>query len=120
MNPEAFAELQNSPSFFSWTSEPKPSEPPKAITLGRGRPFIYQGETYTNLMVDEKHFSPADLAKAWGVSAETVRQIFREEPGVLRLGSGGNNQTRSYVSLRIPQSVAARVHARLSAIPQSR
>jgi hypothetical protein len=120
MNPEALAELQNSPSFLSWTPEPKPSEPPKAITLGRGRPFIYQGETYTNLIVDEKHFSPADLAKAWGVSAETVRQIFREEPGVLRLGSGGNRQTRSYVSLRIPQSVAVRVHARLSAIPQSR
>jgi hypothetical protein len=119
VNDELRAELLLSPSFLSWTPGPKPPKPP-TISLGRGRPFIYQGETYTNLIVDEKHFSPADLAKAWGVSAETVRQIFREEPGVLRLGSGGNKQTRSYVSLRIPQSVAVRVHARLSAIPQSR
>jgi hypothetical protein len=119
MEPETLTELLHSPSFLSWTPGPKPPKPP-TISLGRGRPFTYQGETYTNLIVDEKHFSPADLAKAWGVSAETVRQIFREEPGVLRLGAGGNKHARSYVSLRIPQSVAARVHARLSAIPQSR
>ena len=119
MEPETLTELLHSTSFLSWKPAPKHPKPP-TVSLGRGRPFIYQGERYTNLIVDEKHFSPADLAKAWGVSAETVRQIFREEPGVLRLGSGGNRQTRSYVSLRIPQSVAARVHARLGAIPQSR
>jgi hypothetical protein len=118
-NDEVREELLQSKSFLAWSPGPKPSGP-QSIIVGRGRPFIYQGETYTNLIVDEKHFSPADLAKAWGVSAETVRQIFREEPGVLRLGAGGNNNARSYVSLRIPQSVAVRVHARLSAIPQSR
>ncbi len=69
---------------------------------------------------DERHYAPADLAKAWGVSTETVRQIFRNEPGVLRLGTNGDQRVRGYVTLRIPQSVAARVHARLTAIPQTR
>jgi hypothetical protein len=120
MNPEALAELLHSPAFLSWSPPgSKPLKPP-TISLGRGRSFTYQGKTYTNLIVDEKHFSPSDLAKAWGVSAETVRQIFREEPGVLRLGANDGKHARSYVTLRIPQSVAVRVHARLSAIPQSR
>jgi hypothetical protein len=33
----------------------------------------------------EKHFTPQELADNWGVSAETIRITFREEPGVLRL-----------------------------------
>jgi len=33
-----------------------------------------------------KHFTPLELAEAWGVSTETIRQIFREEPGVLKIG----------------------------------
>jgi hypothetical protein len=30
--------------------------------------------------VQQKHFSPAELAKAWGVSVETIRAIFRTDP----------------------------------------
>ena len=68
--------------------------------------------------VTEKHFSATELATAWGVSAETVRTIFRIEPGVLRLEGQQTKTRRRYVTLRIPQSVAERVHRRLSAIPQ--
>src|SRR5579883_1279175 len=68
--------------------------------------------------VAEHHFSPADLAEAWGFSTETVRVIFRDEPGVLRHGDTGSRNRRSYVTMRIPESVAVRVHKRLSAIPQ--
>lgn len=118
-NDEVREDLLQSKSFLTWSPDLKPSDP-QYITVGRGREFIYKGETYTNLIVDERHYAPADLAKAWGVSAETIRQIFREEPGVLRLGANDGKPTRSYVTMRIPQSVAARVHARLSAIPQSR
>jgi hypothetical protein len=113
VNPEALAELQHSPSFLSWTPGPKPPKQP-TISLGRGRPFIYQGETYTNLIVDEKHYSPADLAKAWGVNVETIRNVFREEPGVVKIGARVPSHKRSYLTLRIPQSVAVRVHKRLS------
>ena len=65
--------------------------------------------------VEQKHFSPAELAIAWGVSVETIRSIFRTEPGVLKLGKTGAKYRRGYVTLRIPENVAQRVHRRLSA-----
>ena len=130
---ELIEELLRSKSFLEWSPSPKPTKP-QTITAGRGPsfsyagktyanrtgPFSYTGGTYTNLIVDERHYSPAELAKAWGVSAETVRQLFRSEPGVLRLGTNGDKQTRGYITLRIPQSVATRVHTRLTALPQTR
>jgi hypothetical protein len=64
----------------------------------------------------EKHYTPDDLASLWGVSAETVRNIFRKEPGVLRV-TQPNEKKRKYVLTRIPHSVAERVHKRLSAVP---
>lgn len=119
METELLDELLRAPSFLCWSPDTKPSKK-ATISLGRGQSFTYQGKRYTNLAVDEKHYSPADLAKAWGVSAETVRQIFRNEPGVLRLGTNGDKRVRGYVTLRIPQAVAVRVHARLSASSQAR
>jgi hypothetical protein len=113
-NDEVREELLRSKSFLTWS--PRPSDP-QPISVGRGRNFIYQGKTYTNLIVDERHYAPADLAKAWGVSAETIRLTFREEPGVLRLQQPSRGK-RSYVLLRIPHSVAERVHRRLSAAPR--
>jgi hypothetical protein len=65
--------------------------------------------------VGEKHFTPQELAEAWGVSAETIRVIFREEPGVLKIGKTGGRYKRGYVTLRIPNEVAERVHKRLAA-----
>ena len=64
----------------------------------------------------EHHFEPNELAKLWGVSAETIRNVFRDEPGVLRIAHP-NGGKRKYVSMRVPESVAERVHKRLSAIP---
>jgi hypothetical protein len=112
---EPLEELLRSKSFLSWSPEPKPGKQP-TISVGRGQSFTYQGKRYTNLAADEKHFSPDDLAKPWGVSAQTIRNVFKDEPDVLRLGSPSASK-RSYVSLRIPQSVALRFHRRLSAIP---
>ena len=111
-------ELLCSKSFLKWSHQPKPKQQ-QTLHAGRGRTFSYRGRSYTNLIVDEKHFTPAELAKAWGLSAETIRQIFRMEPGVLRIGNANNKETRDYLTLRIPQSVAVRVHARLSATPQT-
>ena len=65
----------------------------------------------------EKHYTPDELAEMWGVSAETIRNVFRREPGVLRLGEP-NGKKRKYVLMRVPESVAERVHKRLSAVPQ--
>src|SRR5712691_1872755 len=65
--------------------------------------------------VEARHYSPSQLAEAWGLSVETIRSIFRQEPGVLKIGSPGTKYKRGYTTLRIPQEVAARVHRRLAA-----
>jgi hypothetical protein len=65
--------------------------------------------------VSAKHFTPTELAEAWGLSPDTVRKLFRDEPGVLKIGRAPSRFKRSYVTLRIPQEVAERVHRRLSA-----
>jgi AraC-like DNA-binding protein len=55
----------------------------------------------------ERHYSVTDVAKLWGLSRDSVRRLFRREPGVLVMGD-------RYVTLRIPESVLERVHRRLS------
>ncbi len=117
MQAEFLEELLRSKLFLEWSLDPTPTAKPSTVTAGRGRSFIYVGKKYTNLIVDEKHFEPAELAKAWGVSAETIRNVFRNEPGVLRIAHP-NGRKRKYISMRVPVSVAERVHKRLSAVPQ--
>ena len=55
----------------------------------------------------------AELAALWGLSAEAVRRMFLAEPGVFVLGrSASTRRQRQYRTLRIPASVAERVHRR--------
>jgi|SRR5271165_6654141 len=96
MPSETLVDQLRSKSFLEWTPEPK-STKPQTISLGRGRSFIYRGKTYTNLVVDERHYSPADLAKAWAVDVETIRNLFREEPGVVKIGDKNPRHKRSYL-----------------------
>lgn len=63
----------------------------------------------------ERHYTPQELAEVWGVSVQTIRQIFDSEEGVLKIGRNGTRTRRRYKTLRIPESVAERVHTRLSA-----
>ena len=63
----------------------------------------------------ERHYTPTEVAKQWGVSVQTVRSIFDSEPGVLKIGSNGTRNRRRYKTLRIPESVVVKVHTRLSA-----
>ena len=87
--------LRASPLFQQWSRVKPPLE------LGRLR------------MMAERHYTPNQLATLWGVDAETIRNIFRNEAGVLKLQK--DNAKRAYVTLRIPESVAEKVHRRLSA-----
>jgi len=34
----------------------------------------------------ERHYSPSELAELWGLSSETIRRLFQEEPGVVTIG----------------------------------
>jgi hypothetical protein len=65
-------------------------------------------------VIEEKHYSPTELAKAWGLSPEMIRQLFVNEPGVLVIRRHGTRFKRVYKTIRIPQSVAQRLHNRLS------
>lgn len=62
----------------------------------------------------EPHFSVAEVSVLWVMSRDTVRSIFRDEPGVIKLDRPATRKKRGYCSLRIPLSVLQRVHATLS------
>lgn len=60
----------------------------------------------------ERHYTPSEIAKAWGISTDTVRELFRSEPGVIDLSAGRNSSRRRYSTIRIPRFVVERVYAR--------
>jgi hypothetical protein len=60
----------------------------------------------------ETHFTPEQLAERWNLSCDTIRRLFDREPGVLVIERP--NGKRRYRTLRIPESVAERVHRRLT------
>jgi hypothetical protein len=62
----------------------------------------------------ERHYAVAEIAEMWNLSADKVRELFENEPGVLVIGERSPRRKRRYITLRIPQSVLERVHRRLS------
>jgi hypothetical protein len=65
----------------------------------------------------ERHYSVLELASAWNLSSDTIRRLFENEPGVLAIeGEARKFSRRRYVTLRIPESVALRVHRRRSKV----
>lgn len=57
------------------------------------------------------HFTPAELAAKWNFHETTIRRMFQEEPGVLKIGkSRRRDGKRNYLTLRIPAAVALRVY----------
>jgi hypothetical protein len=61
----------------------------------------------------ERHYTPQELGALWGFDPTTIRRMFIDEPGVLKLGSQSRRDgKREYITLRIPASVALRVYQR--------
>jgi len=60
-----------------------------------------------------KHYRVKELAALWGMSPDTINRLFAKEPGVLQVNNFGSGK-RKYALLSIPESVALRVHQRLS------
>jgi len=98
---ELYKILLKSERFINWRPEPEPAK------------LTAQDIAESQIMA-EKHYTPAELAELWGVSVQTIRELFKSEDGVLKIGSDGNRRRRAYKTLRIPHSVAERVHTRLS------
>jgi hypothetical protein len=61
----------------------------------------------------EKHFSPEEIAKLWSLSSKTVRRMFEDMPGVLKLANPRLVQ-RSRATLRIPHSLLQSAHEQWS------
>ena len=58
----------------------------------------------------EQHFTPQEIAEAWQLDVSTVRRLFQDEPGVLKIGNSCGRRKRTYMTLRVPESVLWRVH----------
>lgn len=59
----------------------------------------------------ERHFEPRELAELWKLDPTTIRRLFQDEPGVLKIGKTNRRDgKRDYVTLRIPASVAERIY----------
>jgi hypothetical protein len=65
-------------------------------------------------VVTERHYTPDELGEIWALSADTIRHLFEHEPGVLVIEHQRPRGTRRYRTLRIPESVAQRVHRRMT------
>jgi hypothetical protein len=60
-----------------------------------------------------RHYKPEDLARALRMSGTTIRRLFEDEPGVIKIGHSGRGRVRKYISIYIPESVVMRVYDRL-------
>jgi hypothetical protein len=112
MKDETRGKLLCSKEFLSWSLEPVPKPEPGSV--GRGPTFKYVGKKYTNLIVEEKHYSVPEIAKLWNVSVDLVRDTFADEKGVLKWQRPATKTKRAYSLLRVPESVLVRVHRQLT------
>lgn len=75
-------------------------------------------QSVATALYEEHHFRATELAELWGLSPALIRQLFQNEQGVIRIGlpsrRDGRELKRSYFSIRIPATVAERVHARIT------
>jgi hypothetical protein len=61
----------------------------------------------------ERHYTAKEVGKLWQLSEDTVRALFRDYPGVLKIAQPARRFKRAYVSIRIPESVVQKRHADL-------
>jgi len=64
----------------------------------------------------EPHYTVEEIAQLWSLSKDSVRRLFKNEPGVLAVSPRQRRGKRAYVTLRIPSSVVERVHRQLSLV----
>jgi len=64
----------------------------------------------------ERHYSAKEIAELWGLCENSIRELFKNEPGVVRIQRPKSRWKRAYTTLRIPKSVLERVHRRMSLV----
>jgi hypothetical protein len=65
--------------------------------------------TFGSLNLFDEIFTPAEIAATLKVSVKTVRRLFQDCEGVIKLGAVNPRGKRGYETLRIPRPVAERV-----------
>jgi len=79
-----------------------------------GHDYLKMIEAMGPSTVVERHYTVKELAAIWRLSSSSIIRLFRDEPGVLKIGRERPLRgRRSYITLRIPESVVQRVHRRL-------
>ena len=66
-------------------------------------------EPQTATEIEEKIFTSEELAASKKLHPSTIRKMFMNQPGVIRLGHPASEGRQQYFTLRIPASVARRV-----------
>jgi hypothetical protein len=64
--------------------------------------------------VKGSHYTVQQLASLWEFGVDKIRELFENEPGVIKLQSALKKGKRRYTTLRIPENVAERVQRRNS------
>lgn len=65
----------------------------------------------TDASAFEKHYRIGELAELWGVGRETLRKLCIDEPGIVKIRLG---RRKSHTTYSIPESIARRIHTRLT------
>jgi hypothetical protein len=50
-------------------------------------------------------YTPHELAELWQLSEQSIRRLFQDRPGVLKIGESNRKGKRGYVTLRIPSAI---------------
>ena len=58
----------------------------------------------------ERHFTVKELGVIWYLDPNTIRRMFIDRAGVLKISRKRVRSKRHYVTLRIPESVAEQVY----------
>lgn len=65
------------------------------------------------MLHQEQHYTVPKLAKLWDLSDDTIRELVRNESGVLVISRPETRSKRAYTTFSIPDSVAKRIHERI-------
>jgi hypothetical protein len=57
----------------------------------------------------ERMYTTRELAELWRLSEQSIRRLFQDRPGVLKIGDSNPRGRRGYVTLRIPSAVVEQV-----------
>lgn len=58
----------------------------------------------------EKHYRIGELARLWCLGRETVRQLIKDDPRVVKIRMG---RKKAHTVYSVPESAARRIHTRL-------